>query len=125
MKNNRNIRNTLRSLSLLLQYPDAHHRDLLPVVAEAIDEEAALPASRREEIRAFIAALLREDSIEAESHYVELFDRGRSTSLHLFEHVHGDSRDRGPAMVDLIKTYEATNMLLGEREPPDHLCVSL
>ena len=119
------IRNTLRALSLLLQYPDAHHRDLLPVVVEAIDEEGALPAARRHELRAFVGSLLRDDAIEAESRYVELFDRGRSTSLHLFEHVHGDSRDRGPAMVDLIKTYETAGLELGERELPDHLCVIL
>jgi nitrate reductase delta subunit len=119
------IRNTLRSLSLLLQYPDAHHRALLPVVIEAIDEESALSAARREEIRALIGAMLREEAMEVESRYVELFDRGRSTSLHLFEHVHGDSRDRGPAMIDLIRTYESAGMLLGERELPDHLCVIL
>lgn len=119
------IRNTLRSLSLLLQYPDARHRGLLPVVLEAIDEEAVLPAARREEIRAFAASLLRADALDAEAGYVELFDRGRSTSLHLFEHVHGDSRDRGPAMVDLIRTYESAGLQLGERELPDHLCVIL
>lgn len=119
------LRNTLRSLSLLLQYPDAARRALLPAVVEAIDEEAALPASRRDEIRALAAAVLREDGMDVEARYVELFDRGRSTSLHLFEHVHGDSRERGPAMVDLIGTYEAAGLVLGERELPDHLCVFL
>jgi nitrate reductase delta subunit len=63
--------------------------------------------------------------MEAEARYVELFDRGRSTSLHLFEHVHGDSRDRGPAMVDLAKTYESAGLHLEGRELPDHLCVVL
>jgi nitrate reductase delta subunit len=121
----KSIRNTLRSLSLLLQYPDKHHRDLLPVVVEALEDEAALPASRLEEIRNFAGSMLILDGIEVESRYVELFDRGRSTSLHLFEHVHGDSRDRGPAMIDLIKTYESAGMYLGERELPDHLCVIL
>jgi nitrate reductase delta subunit len=118
-------RNTLRALSLLLQYPDSAHRALLPLVAEAIDEEAALPAGRRAEVRALARELAAADPIEVESRYVELFDRGRSTSLHLFEHVHGDSRDRGPAMIDLIKTYEAAGLELGERELPDHLCVIL
>jgi nitrate reductase molybdenum cofactor assembly chaperone NarJ/NarW len=56
---------------------------------------------------------------------VELFDRGRSTSLHLFEHVHGDSRDRGPAMVDLVKHYEAAGLFFDGKELPDHLCVVL
>ena len=119
------IRNTLRALSLLLQYPDAKHRAALPLVLDAIDAERAIPLDRRIEIRALAAEMLRADPIEVESRYVELFDRGRSTSLHLFEHVHGDSRDRGPAMVDLIRTYEAAGLDLGEKELPDHLCVIL
>ena len=118
-------RNTLRALSLLLQYPDAERRALLPLVVDAINEEAALPAPRRGEIQAFVAELLRSDAIEVEARYVELFDRGRSTSLHLFEHVHGDSRDRGPAMIDLIKHYERAGLYLGDKELPDHLCVIL
>jgi nitrate reductase delta subunit len=65
------------------------------------------------------------DPIAVESRYVELFDRGRSTSLHLFEHVHGDSRDRGPAMIDLIKHYEAAGLFFDGKELPDHLCVVL
>jgi nitrate reductase delta subunit len=63
--------------------------------------------------------------IELEARYVELFDRGRGTSLHLFEHVHGESRDRGPAMIDLTQTYEKAGLLLGPHELPDHLCVVL
>jgi nitrate reductase delta subunit len=119
------IRNTLRALSLLLQYPDAAHRELLPLLVDAIDTEGALPAARRAEIRALAAEMLRGDPLEVEARYVELFDRGRATSLHLFEHVHGDSRDRGPAMVDLVQTYETAGLLLGEKELPDHLCVVL
>jgi nitrate reductase delta subunit len=118
-------RNTLRALSLLLHYPDAHRRALLPLVVDAIDEEAALPAARRAEIRAFVADVLCRDPIEVESRYVELFDRGRSTSLHLFEHVHGDSRDRGPAMIDLLQHYEKAGLRFEGRELPDHLCVVL
>ena len=63
--------------------------------------------------------------MDAEAGYVDLFDRGRGTALHLFEHVHGDSRDRGPAMVDLVKTYEQAGLLLDPAELPDHLTVLL
>ena len=63
--------------------------------------------------------------VEVEADFVDLFDRGRGTALHLFEHVHGDSRDRGPAMIDLIKTYEEAGLYLGEGELPDHLTVVL
>nr|WP_236599814.1 nitrate reductase molybdenum cofactor assembly chaperone [Ramlibacter alkalitolerans] len=109
----------------MLGYPDARLRAVLPQLVCAIDGEAALPALRRAEIQALAGELLRADPLEAEARYVELFDRGRSTSLHLFEHVHGDSRDRGPAMVDLVKTYATAGLHLEGRELPDHLCVVL
>lgn len=118
-------RHTLRALAKLLGYPDAVLRAILPALAEAIDAEGALAPARRGEIRALIAQMQLADPIELETRYVELFDRGRSTSLHLFEHVHGDSRDRGPAMVDLMKTYEAAGLYLDGKELPDHLCVVL
>ena len=122
MKKNKH---TLRALSLLLGYPQKGLLEMVPALVGAINDEAALPAARRGEIQALAADLLRGDPIEAEARYVELFDRGRSTSLHLFEHVHGDSRDRGPAMIDLIKHYEAAGLYFDGKELPDHLCVVL
>lgn len=116
---------SLRALALLLAYPDANLRANLPQLVEAIDAEAAIPAPRRLEIKALAAELARLDPMEVEGRYVETFDRGRATSLHLFEHVHGDSRDRGPAMVDLAQTYEKAGLLMGPEELPDHLCVVL
>ena len=116
---------TLRALALLLAYPGTTLRGVLPALVAAIDDEAALPPARRAEIRTLAADMLRAEPIGVEERYVELFDRGRSTSLHLFEHVHGDSRDRGPAMVDLLKTYETAGLRLGARELPDHVCVIL
>jgi nitrate reductase delta subunit len=115
MKKNRH---TLRALALLLGYPGAETRALLPAVVAAIDQESALPATRRAEIRAFATQLQLADPLEAEARYVELFDRGRRTSLHLFEHVHGDSRDRGPAMIDLGQTYAQAGLILAESELP-------
>jgi nitrate reductase delta subunit len=122
MKKNKH---TLRALSLLLGYPQKGLLEMVPALVGAINDEAALPAARRGEIQALAADLLRSDPIEAEARYVELFDRGRSTSLHLFEHVHGDSRDRGPAMIDLIRHYEAAGLYFNGKELPDHLCVVL
>lgn len=122
---NKSMKYTLRALALMLGYPDEKLRELVPALLSAIDGEAALPADRRAEIRALAGELLVADPIAVEARYVELFDRGRSTSLHLFEHVHGDSRDRGPAMIDLIKHYEAAGLQLDGKELPDHLCVVL
>ncbi|RYF14088.1 MAG: nitrate reductase molybdenum cofactor assembly chaperone [Comamonadaceae bacterium] len=116
---------TLRALAQMLRYPDAAVRGMLPGLLAAVDAEGALHEERRTELRALVTAMLVADPIEAEARYVELFDRGRSTSLHLFEHVHGDSRDRGPAMIDLIKHYEAAGLRLDGKELPDHLCVVL
>ncbi len=65
------------------------------------------------------------DPLDTEAAYVQLFDRGRATSLHLFEHVHGDSRDRGPAMIDLAQTYEQAGLYLAPGELPDYLPVVL
>ncbi|MBX3605068.1 MAG: nitrate reductase molybdenum cofactor assembly chaperone [Piscinibacter sp.] len=116
---------TLRVLAKLLGYPGPELHAHLPELREALQVERALSAARRDELEALIDGLARADAIEAEAAYVELFDRGRATSLHLFEHVHGDSRERGPAMIDLIRTYEAAGLRFGPNELPDHLCVLL
>ena len=86
-------RYSLRALALLLGYPDAALRQQLPALMDALDQEAAVPAVRRAELRNLAANLSRRDPLDVEAQYVETFDRGRATSLHLFEHVHGDSRD--------------------------------
>ena len=80
---------------------------------------------RLAEIDAFVGWLERQPALQAEAGYVELFDRGRATSLHLFEHVHGDSRDRGAALVDLAQTYAQAGLDLSGRELPDFLPVVL
>ncbi len=118
-------RYTLRVLAHLLRYPDAHFRAHIPEMKTAIKTEAALTPVRQAEIQALLNHLAKAPALEVESEYVELFDRGRRTALHLFEHVHGDSRDRGPAMIDLIQTYEKGGLYLGPEELPDHLAVLL
>ena len=116
---------TLRALSALLHYPDADLRAHLDELKQALHDDAGLRATRLAELDVLIGRLRRGRGFEAEAAYVDIFDRGRGTSLHLFEHVHGDSRERGPAMVDLVKTYEAAGLLLSPTELPDHLTVVL
>ena len=116
---------SLRVLARLLGYPDAELRSNLAALRGALHEERALAPRRLVELDALIDSLERTAPLETEAAYVELFDRGRSTSLHLFEHVHGDSRERGPAMIDLAKTYEKAGMYLAEGELPDFLPVVL
>jgi nitrate reductase delta subunit len=124
MKQNKQ-RLTLRVLAALLGYPDDELREALPLLVDALAVEHALPSARRDELLALIRQLAALDGYEAEARYVETFDRGRATSLHLFEHVHGDSRDRGPALVDLGQTYERAGLVLQGKELPDHLPVVL
>jgi nitrate reductase molybdenum cofactor assembly chaperone NarJ/NarW len=113
--------NSLRVLSALLMYPDAAMRSHLPEMRALLRDEGAVSNARRVELDTLMERLRRTEPLVAESDYVELFDRGRSTSLHLFEHVHGDSRDRGPAMIDLGQTYETAGLILAEGELPDYL----
>ena len=116
---------TLRVLAHLLSYPDAELRSHLDELGTALRKEQALSTARLGELDTLLQRLARRDALDTEAEFVELFDRGRGTALHLFEHVHGDSRDRGPAMVDLIKTYEAAGLFMSEGELPDHLTVVL
>ncbi len=112
---------TLRAMAALLSYPDANLRGAVSQIGELLRKENALSPSRLAEFDALLAALAQRDALANEAEYVSLFDRGRATSLHLFEHVHGDSRDRGPAMIDLAQTYEKAGLYLAEGELPDYL----
>ncbi len=116
---------TLRVLARLLQYPDAELRGHLPALRDALRDERALTVGRLAEVDVLIDRLQRLPALRAEAEYVDLFDRGRRTALHLFEHVHGDSRDRGPAMIDLARTYAAAGLVLAPGELPDHLGVAI
>lgn len=118
-------RGTLRVLAALLCYPDAGWRAQLEAMQSALRAEAALPPASAGVLHDLIDRLRATDPYEVESGYVEIFDRGRATSLHLFEHVHGDSRERGPAMVDLARTYAQAGLHLSEGELPDFLPVVL
>jgi len=116
---------TLRALAWLLRYPDAGLRAAAAELGAALRDEEALAAGRLAELDALVRRLASAPGLRLEAEYVELFDRGRRTALHLFEHVHGDSRDRGPAMVDLIKTYDRAGLQLVPDELPDYLPVVL
>ena len=127
-KQDQSQRLALRILAALLAYPGAPLLAALPELGRALDQlksTRVLPATRVTELRALVAQFAALDPFELEARFVDTFDRGRSTSLALFEHVHGDSRERGPALVDLLQTYERAGLYLGEGEFPDHLPVVL
>ena len=88
-------------LSALLSYPSP---DLVAATHElrgALARASGLSPGAVEALQGLVDELERRDLYELQERYVALFDRGRQLSLHLFEHVHGESRDRGQAMVDL------------------------
>ena len=124
-KNPTSLRLTLRALGYLLSYPDAQLRSVMPQLVDALRSEGALTSERMSEIEAVCQHLAALDPLEVEARYVDNFDRGRQTSLHLFEHVHGDSRERGPALIDLLQPYEQAGLHFEEPQLPDHLGVVL
>ena len=117
----RNASLSLRVLARLLDYPTDDLRSNLSELSAALDEEGALSAGRRAELGRLMDEIRRKDQLDVEASYVDLFDRGRATSLHLFEHVHCDSRERGQAMVDLQQTYAQGGLYFADRELPDYL----
>jgi nitrate reductase delta subunit len=116
---------TFKALSALLSYPSADLQAAAPEVRAALAAEGLLPPERLAAIGALLDDLARRDLFDLQERYVFLFDRSRSLSLNLFEHIHGESRDRGPAMVDLLETYRAGGFELESSELPDHLPVLL
>jgi nitrate reductase delta subunit len=112
---------TFKVLSALLCYPDEGLQEAAGELAEALDAEALLAPAERARIRKFCDELAKSDLMDAQEHYVDLFDRTRALSLHLFEHVHGESRDRGSAMVSLIERYQEAGLAVAAQELPDYL----
>jgi len=112
---------TLKVLGALLTYPTPELQAAIDELAEAIDAEARLPKPEKVALHELLADLAKSDVLDLQECYVALFDRGRATSLNLFEHVHGDSRDRGPAMVDLMKVYARAGFSLAANELPEML----
>lgn len=112
---------TLKVLSLLLSYPTAELQQAVPAMKAALADEPAAVRANAAPLCELADAIAVLDLYEAQERYVHLFDRTRSLSLHLFEHVHGEGRDRGQAMVDLMATYEQHGYEIDARELPDHL----
>lgn len=110
---------TLKALSALLNYPTADLAAAIPEIRAALQAEGHLGEAERDALEPLLDALASEDVYELQEAYVGLFDRTRSLSLHLFEHVHGESRDRGQAMVDLKSVYEAAGLVIDGSELPD------
>lgn len=110
----------LKLIGVLLDYPQdelwQHGEELLLAV-----DDAGLPAARQQALTQFVRDMLAQDALDAQDNWLSLFDRGRAMSLLLFEHIHGESRDRGQAMVNLMEAYRKNGFELSSRELPDYL----
>jgi nitrate reductase delta subunit len=111
----------LKAFSALLTYPTAELQQASGEISEAIEAETAIPLNVRDRLHKLLTEIVTDDIYDLQERYVLLFDRTRSLSLHLFEHVHGESRDRGQAMIDLKAQYEKANLFMGAAELPDFL----
>lgn len=112
---------TLKALSALLTYPSCDLINALPDIQDQFAADPLLKKAERLALSELITHLGDGDLFDRQEAYGLLFDRTRSLSLHLFEHVHGESRDRGQAMVDLIKLYEDGGFSPTIEELPDFL----
>jgi nitrate reductase delta subunit len=112
---------TLRALSKLLAYPSAELQANIGAIRSALAAERVLPHSAIEGLEPLLSQLENLDLMDAQCAYSDLFDRSPKLSLHLFEHVHGESRERGQAMVELGQRYMAHGFLITAGELPDFL----
>jgi nitrate reductase delta subunit len=110
----------LAILATLLRYPDEPLRADLPDVMTAV-ATAGFGDHDRRALERLVRRLGAGDPLDRQEDFVRLFDWGRATSLHLFEHVHGDTRNRGPAMVELVAIYDANGFAITGNELPDYL----
>lgn len=116
---------TYRALAALLSYPSAALLEHLTELDGVFLGDRRLHNADRAALLALLDALRQRELMDSESAYIDTFDRGSAASLNLFEHVHGDSRDRGQAMVDLLALYRSRALELSVSDLPDHLPVFL
>lgn len=112
---------TFKALGLLLRYPSADVADIAQAAADVVSSEGLVPKRIVKGIEALATEIATEDRFDLEGRYHQLFDRSRLLCLNLYEHVHGESRDRGQAMVELLGLYDAHGFELASPELPDFL----
>ena len=112
---------SFKAIGALLDYPTIELQSALDEVEQALGEERAIPPDELDGVRAIIDRLRRTDIMDAQEYWIGLFDRSKRLALHLYEHSHGESRDRGQAMVNLALAYRMNGFELNASEMPDYL----
>ena len=116
---------TYKILSLCLSYPNADLQLFLSEVENELQKEALLSNQKIKDVCSFVNHFKNMNLTDWQALYVQLFDYSRSASLHLFEHIKSDSKDRGQAMVNLLEFYKENGLELSANELPDYLPVFL
>lgn len=111
----------LKVIAYLMDYPRAEIANNKSEIAEAINQAKEISPDHRKRLLQTLNDIYAGELMDAEENYTGLFEQGRSLSLHLFEHVHGESRDRGQAMVDLMAEYAKNGFEIDSRELPDYI----
>lgn len=111
----------LKVVSRLLDYPTAELFSSTEEIVDVVNQSDEISEKNRVELVDFIRQLTARDLYDAQESYDLLFDRGRALSLLLFEHVHGESRDRGQAMVDLMNVYKSNGFEVDSSQLPDYI----
>ncbi len=112
---------TFKVLSLMLCYPESDWLAALPELEAALKTESGLNGEAADKLAPLFAQLRESSLIALQENYVATFDRNPSHSLHLFEHIHGESRDRGSAMIDLLEEYWKRDFDASSAELPDYV----
>ena len=112
---------SFKALGIMLCYPEKDWCSNVGRLIDTIHAEKIIASDDALLLQNFANMFASADIMDLQEQYVELFDRSKSLSLHLFEHVHGDSRDRGQAMVDLTNTYQVNGFDILPGELPDFL----
>ncbi len=111
----------LKVISRLLDYPTEFLFSAQQEIMDVINESQEIGWMQQQDLKKLVIELTQSELLDIQEAYSAQFESGRSLSLWLFEHIHGESRDRGQAMVDLLNTYEAAGFVLEEKELPDYL----
>lgn len=104
-----------------MSYPKAEIQLALDEMTAWLENDSSVSHQHKKALLGFLDSYRNADLMAWQQAYVELFDRGRNLSLHLFEHIHGESRDRGQAMVELMKVYQINGFEVTARELPDFI----
>jgi nitrate reductase delta subunit len=110
-----------QALALLLTYPQPDWLEQLDQVEALLAQESTQNGNAALTLAPLFELLRTSTLIELQQNYVATFDQTPSHSLHLFEHIHGESRDRGQAMVNLLQEYRAHGLLMAADELPDYV----